>query len=446
MPAPVASHTAFPVSVPLPEVTRAVVWNQALWTAGYALTTGGFFNYFARELGAGDRIMALLLVIPETVGILALSTRPVVRRLGNRKRVWIAFSIAARIVSVGIPLLALVESQHAGSAALRGLAVLLALSQGLGAIAYIAMLSWIADLVPEERRGRFFARQQVAEFSILLVVPIAGGAVVDSWRETGSREDLLLVYMLMFGAGIFLQLISMAPLLRFPDARVREEDVSNSPPTGSAIGETFRNRSLRFLILHNWWLAAANGMTQSVFFGFLTGPLGVQLTIYQVLATIPRVVGIPASLWTGAHIDRHGNKRMMIAGVLAAGAASMLFWLIATPEEWWWVFGAYVLWGLWPMVNIPGRNLVLSLSPPVNNTTELALFRNVGGLIAGLSGLAGGLWLAELKENSFSLPWPGSNIGPYQLLFLVSLAGRATSVLWLLPVTDYNRNSTQPNL
>jgi MFS family permease len=330
MPAPESSESADALLVLLAAVTRAVVWNQALWTAGYALTTGGFFNYFSRELGAGDRIMALLLVIPETVGILALSTRPIVRRLGNRKRVWVAFSIAARIVSIGIPLIAFAESQTGHSAGLWVLAVLLAISQGLGAIAYVAMLSWIADLVPEDRRGRFFARQQVAEFSILLIVPIAGGVIVDSWRASVSRTDLLLVYVAIFGSGILLLLASMVPLLRLPYVATQEVPPSRLASKWSVIRDSFRNRSLRLLIIHNWWLAAANGLTQSVFFGYLAGPLGVQLGMYQLLSALPRLIGIPASLWTGSFIDRNGNKQLMIAGVLLAGGASMVFWLIAT--------------------------------------------------------------------------------------------------------------------
>jgi hypothetical protein len=126
----------------------------------------------------------------------------------------------------------------------------------------------------------------------------------------------------------------------------------------------------------------------------------------------------------------------MIAGVLLAGGVAMLFWLLATPTEWWWVFGAYAMWGFWPLVNIPGRNLVLKFSPPSDNTTQLALFKNVGGLIAGLSGLAGGLLLAEWKPLEFPIPGSDLRLNAYQILFLISLVGRVTSVVWLLLVKE----------
>lgn len=421
---------------PVSTVTRAVVWNQALWTAGYALTTGGFFNYFAKELGAGERMMALLLVIPETVGILALSTRPLLRRLGSRKRIWIGFSLAARLVSIGIPLLAFANLRTSGIDSLWVLAGLLALSQGINAIAYIAMISWLADLVPERRWGMFFARQQIAEFSILLVMPVLGGAIVDRWKQHSSPNESLLIYVVMFSVGIMLLLLSMLPLLRLPEVPLCENTAGVLLPKWNTVAESLRNRSLRYLLIHNWWLAAANGLTQSAFFLYLSGPLGLQLATYQLLSAVTKIVGIPASLWTGWFVDRHGNQRLMIIGVLLAGGAAMIFWLLATPAQWWWVFGAYVLWGFWPAVNIPGRNLVLKLSPESDNTTQLALFRNVGGLIAGLSGLVGGFLLAEWKPLDFPVAGTGLRLDAYHVLFLISFAGRVTSVLWLLFIQE----------
>ncbi|MCH7688750.1 MAG: hypothetical protein IH899_19055 [Planctomycetes bacterium] len=64
-----------------------VIWSQALWTAGYSLTTGGFLTFFGYELGAKTFMIAVLLAIPETVSIFGLLARWVIQRVGNRKRV-----------------------------------------------------------------------------------------------------------------------------------------------------------------------------------------------------------------------------------------------------------------------------------------------------------------------------------------------------------------------
>lgn len=40
-------------------VTRAIVWNQALWTVGHSLTTGGLFAGVISGLLGGRRLFAL---------------------------------------------------------------------------------------------------------------------------------------------------------------------------------------------------------------------------------------------------------------------------------------------------------------------------------------------------------------------------------------------------
>ena len=120
---------------------------------------------------------------------------------------------------------------------------------------------------------------------------------------------------------------------------------------------------------------------------------------------------------------------------MIAGSA-LVFWLLATPEHWWWLFVAYFLWGGFAAANISGRNLALKLSPRSDNTTQLALFRQVAGLLAGLSGLLGGVWLDSLRESEFLIEWGSYRFESYQLLFVVSLFGRLTAVLWILPIQE----------
>ncbi len=92
-------------------------------------------------------------------------------------------------------------------------------------------------------------------------------------------------------------------------------------------------------------------------------------------------------------------------------------------------------------MNIAGRNLALKLSPRSDNATQLSMFRQVGGLLAGLSGLLGGIWLDSLLEFGFLIEMGHYRIEGYQLLFLISWVGRFTSAFWILPIRD---DSQQP--
>ena len=172
-----------------------------------------------------------------------------------------------------------------------------------------------------------------------------------------------------------------------------------------------------------------------MFFSYLFGPLAVPLGTFYVLLGVMRVVKLPVSWLSGGLCDRFGNKALLFWGVLASSCA-MPFWLLATPQRWWWVFGAYLMWGAFAAVNIAGRNLALRLSPPGDNTTQLALFRQVSGLLAGLSGLLGGLWLESLRRTSFLVEVGSYPLEGFQLLFLISWIGRVSAAFWLLPIRE----------
>lgn len=419
--------------LPYHVVASRVFWSQVLWTAGYSLTTGPFLSYFGQDLGAKGRVVALLLIVPEVAGVVGLFTRSVIRRFRGRKQVWLVFSLSARVLSLGIPLAGMPALHPAGLDPLWLMVGSLALSQAAQAISYVSYVAWLSDAVPAGRWGRFFAARNVGELSVLLVVPVAAGYSRDWWKSHVDPGLLNWIYVVTYVLGVIVLLVSMVPLLAIADkgASTAELRVGNL----RRLREAFGDRSMRCLLIHNWWLATANGLTQAAFFGYLFGPLKVGLGATYVLLDVMHAVGIPVSLAAGVIADRRGNKRLMIVGVLVAGS-SLFFWLSATPKEWWWLFAAYACWGAFPAVNIPGRNLVLKLAPPGDNAAPLALFRQVGGLLAGLSGLAGGFWLERLNAERFTLHLAGWELGSFQILFVTSLIGRLTAALWLLPIRE----------
>ncbi len=449
-------------------VVRRVVLGQLLWTAGYTLTSGGFLLYFARELGAAtgrDRevmgvVTAFLLAVPETVGVAGLWCRSLVAAWG-RKRVYVTGTLVSRCVAFGMPLLAVPWLRPAGIDPLWLMIGLLAVAEGVQAVAYLAYLSWLSDLVPEQRWGRFFAVRNVAKLSILLVVPVAGGFLRDWWRNglpdwllrawrlpadgpwSGGLSDdgSLLAYVVTFGLGTGLMLLSVVPMLGLSDVPVRlEDDRGRLRSTWQRVGEALGDRSLRFLLIHQSWLAAANGLTQAAFFGFLFREVHVGLGVFYLLASTMRLVKLPVSLVAGWWCDAGWSKGTLFWSLVVA-AAAMPVWFVTTPETWWLLFAAYALWGSYAAANIAGRNLLLELSPRSDNTLPLGLFRQLAGLLAGLTGLAGGFWLDHLARTEFTLTLTDRPLGGYHLLFALSFVGRLTAVLWLLPVRSVSKPS-----
>jgi MFS family permease len=140
-----------------------------------------------------------------------------------------------------------------------------------------------------------------------------------------------------------------------------------------------------------------------------------------------RLVQIPVSGLAGWLGDRWGHRPVLVGGVFVTGS-SLACWMLATRQEWWWIWLAYGLFGGWAAINVAGPNLLLEVAPRETNAAAVAMFQNVAGLLAGLAGLAGGHWLAQLLERA---P-PGQSPGCYRTLFAVSLAGRLSAAIFLL--------------
>src|ERR1700685_4536799 len=350
-------------------IARRVFWSQALWMAGYSLTTGPFLTYFGQDLGAKGRLIAVLMVVPEVAGILGLFTRNVIRQFRGRKRAWLVFSLLARALSLGIPLAGVPGLHFGGFNPLCLLIGSLAVSQSAQAIAYVAYMAWLSSAVPSGRWGRFFATRNVGELIALLVVPVAAGYSRDWWKSHVAGDLLSWAYVVAYLVGGALLLASMVPLLAIGDsgASPAEMRVTNR----RRLRGVFCDRSMRCLLIHNWWLSTANGLTQAAFAGYLYGPLRLGLGANYVLNDVMHAVSIPTSLAAGVIADRRGNKGMMIVGVLVAGS-SLFFWLKATPAQWWWLFAASACWGAFPLVDIGGRNLVLKLAPRGDNAAPMA--------------------------------------------------------------------------
>ncbi len=421
-----------------------------LWTAGYSLTTGGFLLYFAKELGADSRMIALLLVIPETVGVIGLTSRFWLKRFGSRKQIWLVCSIIARVVSLGIPLLAFACFRPSSFSSLWLLAGLMGVMQIFQVVAYLAYLSWLSDLVDQKQWGKFFATRNIAKVVVLLIVPVAGGFLRDWWRKGASPEVALWAYVVAFVIGTLLMTLSLLPMLKLSDIPIRFIPINPQIKNMKRL-HWFKNVSLRWLLVHNWWLAFFNGFTQSVFFLFLFTELKISLGWYYVLMGLMRLVKIPVSWMTGLFSDRGEDKKILMISILLASSA-MIFWILATPAQPMWIAGAYLLWGIYAAANISGRNLLLKLSPPSDNSTELALFRQIGGMLAGVSGLLGGFILFEMFQphqdtflgkivtNLYHDTFLSNGmLSSYQLLFAFSLVGRLLSVLWLLPIREQSQ-------
>lgn len=402
-----------------------------LFTAGHALSSGGFLYYFANEFHPSAALFSLLQVAPEVAETAGLFVRPLLSILGGRKRLWITLLIVARIAALGVPAMAFPALRPAGVDPFWVIIASVALWYACQGLSFVAYLSWLSDLAPERQWGRFFAARQMSTIAVNLVVPVVASYARAHWRETFSDEAELWSFVAAFLVGGVLAVTSIVPLLLLPSVPTRSAE--RSLPSFGMLRRAVADRSFRFVLAQSWWLSCAQGLSQAALFKFQVNALQIPLHIYYAMTSVMLLLQLPLSAWAGRLSDRYGDRRPLFVSLLAVSGA-MLFVIAATPDRWWLMFGAYATWGLFGIVNVCSQNLALRLAPASDNTVHFSLFRQIGGLLAGIAGLCGGLWLDRLLQDSTQIDVAGWELDSFQIVFVVSLLGRATAPLWLLGV------------
>ena len=415
-------------------VIRKVMLNQVLFSAGHSLTSGAFLIWFATDLGAKGFLVALILALPELTAVFGLGTRPLLQFAINRKALFFLGTSLRALILIGIPLADIPWFRDHLPNPLYWLVGAVALANAVGGVSHVAYLSWLSDLAPEHQWGQLFFRRRVGKLLVLMSVPVAAVFLrgwFDELKTDAGPLAALSGYVIVFTLGLLLELLSLLPMVSLPGFNGTGDALRST--TGEQLRDLVRRPGLLWFLTHDWHLAFANGLTQSVFYLFSRNVLQIDLLSYLLLINTMHLLQLPFGYVGGRLSDSNYDRSALLFSVLIA-SSGLIFWLFASAESWWILFLAYALWGTFAVANLTGRNLLLKLSPRSDNTLPLGLFRLMAGFLAGVSGLIGGFWLDELLAMHRTLSLFSFQLDGYHIILLVSLLGRWTSVLWLLPV------------
>ncbi|MFO1007236.1 MAG: hypothetical protein U0929_14840 [Planctomycetaceae bacterium] len=436
-----------------PAIIRRVILGQMLFSAGHALTTGGFLNYFANPFFKGFVVwMAVMQIIPETAESLSVITRWLVLRWGGRKTVWWVSLVLGRLAALAIPGLVFYGMKPGDTGAMSAIIVLLGLWYLLQGVSFTAYLSWLSDLVPEVNWGRLMARRSMAISLVTLCMTYVAAVLLDRVRGLLVPERLP-VYTLLFACGGLLCLASILPVVGLPRVAMRGtcegengrqgdgglEDGVVVPSLWESIGPqlkwAFAEPAFRRFVWGSWQLSFFQGLTQTAQFQLSANLLHVSQYEYYQLLSVMLVLQIPLAAWAGRLVDQGHARRVMIWGLLGLSLAMGCWWMATWSVEEGasqssisgiaWLLASYVLWGGFGLINVAQPSLGLKLAPRSDNAVQLSLFRQIGGLLAGLSGLLGGLVLDRFSQGAKLPP-----LEVFRWMFIVSGIGRATAALW----------------
>ncbi len=415
--APRAPHGPTPAAPPPGEPERSLRYSIAeggFVAAATRIHTGPLCTQIALLLGA----RALHLGWLAALGSLATLGSAITAVYGHRLRSRRGYILLTAGIGRSLWLLPAVLLLTPASDRLQ-LGVFLAvgfLAQALAHMAYNGWQSWITDLVPAGRRGRFFgARNTVAQLA-----EMATAYAVGRWYDLGaaagrSRSTLAWIYL----AGVVAAAAGLGCFARQWEPNAHHP--AAIPSAGWRVA--WRDRAFRRLLFFCTGWAAAVGITVPFWVAHMIGYLHMSqaaIAVYPLLFGAASLVSQP--LW-GRIADRIGQRPVLILNLMPIVFLPLL-WLPARPDALGWIWLDGALSGLlWPGLNLAMFNLLLGTAPRSGRSAGFALHSIAGGAAAFAAGLVGG-WIAHRLEGREFAGF-GLRLINHHILFSISVLLRA---------------------
>lgn len=409
------------------------IWD-GIFANLYANLTGGVFLVgYALALKATEVQIGLLAAFPLIANVAQVFFTYVIELIGRRRPLALWAGTVARLLWLVIIAAALwgLPRKHLLYLSLW----VIGLSQIGTAINNLAWMSWMADLVHEERRGHYFGLRNAAIGMAALVATLIGGRFLDVWKAShpSGEMDALLI---LFNIGVLSGLVSLFIQARIYEPPLHEGD--DGQPFWQRLQLPFRDQNFRAFLLFAFLWNSAVYFTAPFFAVYMLKTLKLSyatVTTYTVLSSIADLVSV--RIW-GRLSDRETNKPILVLSSFFA-ALIPYGWLFTNSDTLWLLMLLHVQGGLfWAGIRLCTGNLVLKISPLAHRSIYFSTFNAVAGVTAVIAPILGGIALKRLPDilQAHELSW-----SPFLLLFFVSSTLRLIALSFLARVREPRERS-----
>jgi len=358
----------------------------------YAAMTGGaesYFAAFALLLKANTAQIGVLASLPPLLAsFMQLVSAWLGRRTGHRKRIIVYGALLQATALIPLTVLPLLFPAHAVEL-LIGCSVIYYIGPNLGSPQWSSLMG---DIVPESRRGRFFAlRTQLASSASFLALILAG-----------------LILQFFDSAGLaywgFVTVFALTALARFQSA-YHLEQMHDPPGHVAALGSPWH--------IDLWRAIRATDLVPfSLFFASMQFAVAIASPFFVVYMLrdlkwsyaefmINAAAGVLTQFLTlnrwGRLSDLFGNRLIMITTGVFIPFMPVL-WLVST--DYYYLLAVQCLTGLiWAGFTLSATNFVFDLTPPDRRATLMAAHNVFAALAVFLGAVIGGYLGTHLPKQ-----------------------------------------------
>lgn len=395
-------------------------WNAFAFslsnTFTWSLALGAPMLLYFKSLGASATVLGIVNALPPLLSILQIPAAHFLERAGYRAFMLRGWTTRTLFVAgmAAVPLLPAAVPRETRMILMLFLLFLFNLSRG---IFMCAWLPWLNQWVPDQVRGRFFAREHSLIALALLVTNLTAAWWLGHNAAGGAYAGL---FFIAFVGGA----LGVSFLRRIPDVPVPEESRSRGAPPWFTM---LRYRPFLRLVWFNLAVSAVLAGSGVFWIPLLRDQFGASDQYIMSLGAVASLVSAGCLLGLGHVVDRVGSRPL-----LALSCGSLALHLAA-----WAAVGAGVL-PLHPVVvlgiqasaalgnsmyGLANVRLLMATVPAMGRSHFLALFSAIIAVATGLLPVMWGLLLDGLRHFGAQWgPWIWNNYSVlYGVLVLLAL-------------------------
>ena len=416
-------------------VTVAWVFGSVWVTA----TAGAPLTLYAQSLHASEFQFGLLSALPFIASLISMPASALIERTGKRKAIFIWGSYLNRVLWIPIALVPLWLVSHARASYSAAMAIFLILMFAMhsgGAIGGPAWTSWMADLVPDRVRGRYFSRRR--EWGILSAIPAAllAGWMLDRLHPSAPGANPLVT--MQWCAIIFLWACAFG-ITDIHLFHYIEDHAAPEPKRESILKLFLRPLSDRQFLWFAGFVAtlvfAVSFMGQFVTL-YMIDKLRITNTQTQLMLLVAPMIAqlLVLSAW-GRAADRMGKKPVLAIASLGLVPVGLGWCLVSSDHIWLGYVLSALGAALWVGVEVANLNVVLEMAGDEGGSNYVAVNSVIINVAGCLGGLSSGLIAQQLRNWHCDLSVIGlRDVTFYELLFALSGVLRLIAAVAFLPM------------
>ncbi|MBD1884397.1 MFS transporter [Microcoleus vaginatus] len=394
-------------------------------------TTGVLLSNFLLQLGASSVEIGIFSAIPMVVNLLQPLGAYVADRTTSRRWYNLFVFGASRLLWLVLAVAIVWGSQHADLHQLLQWTLLTVVAASvLAAFANSSWFSWMAAVVPQRLRGRYFGfRNSAVSFISLLGVPLMGLGV-STW-DGGP----IFGYGIVLFVGVLAGMISLGcqsfmgdvnPQVYKKDAESDRLTEKKEKQITDFVPSVLKDSNfLMFILYFSVWTFAVN-LSAPFFNIYLLKDLSLDVSLVTIYTSLSSGANLLLLMFWGKLADRWGNRPLLIAVGLVV-AVTPLLWLGTGNYPfalWVWLPLLHLLAGTTlGAIGLCTNNIQMEIASIEQPSTYFAIAAAVSGVAGALGTTAGG-FLAEL---------PGMSLGA---VFALSAGVRLIALLPLVLVRE----------